>query len=82
MKKLLQDLRTGNVDLADVPRPLVRAGHLLIATDRTLVSAGTERMLVEFGCKENGGGAAVSRRYLADCSRTAIIGVNRSIEVL
>lgn len=49
MKQLLQDLRTGRVELAEVPRPLVRPGHLLIASTRTLISAGTERMLVEFG---------------------------------
>ena len=49
MKQLLQDLRTGKVELAEVPRPLVRAGHLLIATERSLISTGTERMLVEFG---------------------------------
>lgn len=49
MKHLLQDLRTGRVALAEVPRPSVRPGHLLIASTRTLVSPGTERMLLEFG---------------------------------
>ncbi len=49
MKQLLQDLRTGKVELAEVPRPLVRAGHLLIASEMSLISTGTERMLVEFG---------------------------------
>lgn len=49
MKQLLEDLRTGSVELAEVPRPLVRPGHLLIATEKSLVSTGTERMLVEFG---------------------------------
>lgn len=49
MKQLLQNLRTGQVDLAEVPHPLARAGHLLIATEKSLVSTGTERMLVEFG---------------------------------
>ena len=49
MKQLLQDLRTGKVETTDVPRPLVRPGCLLIASTRSLVSPGTERMLVEFG---------------------------------
>jgi predicted dehydrogenase/threonine dehydrogenase-like Zn-dependent dehydrogenase len=49
MKQLLQDLRTGTVELAEVPRPLVRPGHLLVATGKSLISTGTERMLVEFG---------------------------------
>src|SRR5690606_19948954 len=33
----------------EVPAPLVKAGQVLIQTTRTLVSLGTERMLVEFG---------------------------------
>ncbi len=49
MKQILQNLSSGETSLADIPSPKVRAGHLLIQTSRSLVSAGTERMLVEFG---------------------------------
>jgi predicted dehydrogenase/threonine dehydrogenase-like Zn-dependent dehydrogenase len=49
MKQILQSLRTGETEFADVPCPALPAGHLLIRTTRSLVSAGTERMLVEFG---------------------------------
>lgn len=49
MLQLLQNLGTGETLLATVPAPLVSPGHLLVATSRTLVSAGTERMLVDFG---------------------------------
>ena len=49
MKQVLQHLRTGQIELADVPCPLVRPGHLLVQTSASLISAGTERMLVEFG---------------------------------
>ena len=49
MQQILQSLKTGAVDLVDAPVPTLRAGHLLIATRRSLISAGTERMLVEFG---------------------------------
>lgn len=49
MKQVLQSLRDGNTEVADVPCPMVRRGHLLIATSRSLLSAGTERMLVDFG---------------------------------
>ncbi|HUW84395.1 MAG TPA: bi-domain-containing oxidoreductase [Phycisphaerae bacterium] len=48
MKQVLQHLRTGQLELADVPCPVVRPGHLLIRTTRSLISAGTERMLVDF----------------------------------
>lgn len=49
MKQILQSLKTGATEVAEVPVPAVKHGHLLIKTSLTLVSAGTERMLVEFG---------------------------------
>jgi predicted dehydrogenase len=48
MKIVLQNLKTGETELAESPCPQVRAGHLLIRTRASLVSAGTERMLLEF----------------------------------
>lgn len=48
MKQILQNLKTGQTGLVDVPCPAVKAGHLLIQTNMSLISAGTERMLVEF----------------------------------
>lgn len=49
MKQVLQNLRTGATELVDVPAPVVTPGRLLIRTRASLISAGTERMLVEFG---------------------------------
>jgi predicted dehydrogenase/threonine dehydrogenase-like Zn-dependent dehydrogenase len=49
MKQVLQSLRTGATEVVDVPCPRVEPGHLLIRTASSLVSAGTERMLVDFG---------------------------------
>lgn len=49
MKQILQSLKTGETEIADIPCPKASAGHLLVRTHQTLVSAGTERMLVEFG---------------------------------
>ncbi|MEH6539857.1 bi-domain-containing oxidoreductase [Halopseudomonas sp.] len=49
MKQILQNLGNGETSLADVPCPQNKAGHLIIASSQTLVSAGTERMLVDFG---------------------------------
>nr|WP_287405273.1 zinc-binding alcohol dehydrogenase [Candidatus Brachybacter algidus] len=49
MKQIVQDLKSGNTILEEVPVPEVRSGCVLIRTHRTLVSLGTERMLVEFG---------------------------------
>ena len=49
MRQIIQNLKTGETILEDVPAPLIRSGHVLVQTSRSLVSLGTERMLVEFG---------------------------------
>jgi len=49
MKQILQSFKSGNTELVEVPVPQVSAGSVLIETTHTLVSLGTERMLVEFG---------------------------------
>lgn len=49
MKQILQNLSSGETMLADVPAPKVRRGHLLIETEASLVSLGTEKMLINFG---------------------------------
>jgi len=49
MKQIIQDLKKGNTILEEVPAPQVKPGTVLIRTTRSLVSLGTERMLVEFG---------------------------------
>jgi predicted dehydrogenase/threonine dehydrogenase-like Zn-dependent dehydrogenase len=49
MKQVLQNLSNGDTSLVDVPSPVNTESNLLIATKKTLVSAGTERMLVNFG---------------------------------
>lgn len=49
MKQIFQDLKDGNTLMMDVPCPSVQPGHVLIRTFVSLVSAGTERMLLDFG---------------------------------
>jgi predicted dehydrogenase/threonine dehydrogenase-like Zn-dependent dehydrogenase len=49
MKQVLQSLKTGTTEVAEIPCPAAKWGQLLIRSTRTLVSVGTERMLVEFG---------------------------------
>ena len=49
MRQVLQNLRSGQTELVECPAPGCRPGHLLIRTACSLISAGTERMLVEFG---------------------------------
>ncbi|MGI9517590.1 MAG: bi-domain-containing oxidoreductase [Pirellulaceae bacterium] len=49
MKQILQNLGNGETMLADVPCPRRGSGHVLSQTTRTLVSLGTEKMLIDFG---------------------------------
>ena len=49
MRQILQNLKTGRTELAEAPCPAPRPGHLPVRTSVSLISAGTERMLVEFG---------------------------------
>jgi predicted dehydrogenase len=51
MKQLLQNLKTGLTEVIEVPIPTPQAGEALIQTAASLVSAGTERMVVEFAEK-------------------------------
>ncbi len=48
MKQIIQNLKTGETALEDIPVPKPGHGQLLIKTSHSLVSLGTERMLVEF----------------------------------
>ena len=49
MKQILQNLKSGDTEVVDVPTPWGGRGSILIRSTCTLISAGTERMLVEFG---------------------------------
>ena len=51
MKLLLQNMKDGKTSIAEVPIPSVKPGTALVRTVNSLVSAGTERMVVEFASK-------------------------------
>lgn len=48
MKQLYQDRRSGEIHLTEVPGPQVRPGHLVVRTEASAVSVGTERRSVRF----------------------------------
>jgi len=48
MKQLLQDMKSGETRITEVPAPRPAANAALVRTAASLVSVGTERMLVEF----------------------------------
>ncbi|MFH2102575.1 MAG: bi-domain-containing oxidoreductase [Chloroflexota bacterium] len=51
MKQIHQNMRTGKTTIEEVPIPVPRHGQALVRVSASLVSAGTERMLVEFAEK-------------------------------
>jgi predicted dehydrogenase len=51
MKQILQSYKTGELWLSEVPVPACKSGGVVIRTVNSFVSAGTERMLVDFAKK-------------------------------
>lgn len=49
MKQIFQNLSNGETSLLDVPCPSSRSNHVLIKSSKSIVSAGTEKMLINFG---------------------------------
>ncbi len=48
MKQILQNLKTGELEVAEIPAPRPGQGEVLVRSRASLISPGTERMLVEF----------------------------------
>ena len=88
MKQLLQNLRTGEGTVADVPVPVVQPGRVLVRTAASLISAGTERALAELGQKGLLGKARerpeligkVWQKVKTDGLRQAVEGVRDKLE--
>jgi len=49
MKQLIQDLMNGDMQIINTPIPLVRDNYVLIKSEISLISSGTEKMLIDFG---------------------------------
>ena len=49
MKQILQNMGSGETSLIEAPEPQNKSGHLIIQSTVSLISVGTERMLVDFG---------------------------------
>ncbi len=64
MRQVVQHLGSGLTELIEVPAPGPRRGRLLVRATRSLVSLGTERMLVEFG---RGGWLSKARQQPEKC---------------
>jgi predicted dehydrogenase/threonine dehydrogenase-like Zn-dependent dehydrogenase len=64
MKQVLQNYKTGKLELAEVPAPALKSGGILVKNHYSLVSAGTEKAVIEFA-KQSLASKARSRPDLA-----------------
>lgn len=51
MKQVLQHVRSGKLELADVPEPHGKSGGVVVRNAASLISAGTEKMVIDFAGK-------------------------------
>jgi len=51
MQQVMQNLRTGKLELPSLPEPVVQAGEVLIANLASVISAGTEKMAMDLARK-------------------------------
>jgi predicted dehydrogenase len=83
MKQIVQSARSGKLKLTEVPAPQARPGHLLVATRASLISAGTERMVVDFARKSLAGKARsrpdLVRKTLDKARRDGIAATFRAV---
>lgn len=51
MKRVVQNLRSGKLSLADIPAPVAQKGQVIIANTSSVISAGTEKAAMELAQK-------------------------------
>ena len=51
MKQILQNAKSGSLELVDVPSPAVGRGQVLVRTAYSVMSPGTEKMAMDFARK-------------------------------
>jgi predicted dehydrogenase/threonine dehydrogenase-like Zn-dependent dehydrogenase len=83
MKQIVQSAKTGKLGLKEVPAPRVKSGHLLVRTRASLISAGTERMVIDFAKKSLAGKAKARpdlvRKVLDKAKRDGIAATFRAV---
>ncbi len=49
MKKVILNIKNGEISLVTIPIPKISNGNVLVKTNKSLISIGTEKMLIDFG---------------------------------
>ncbi|MBI1309558.1 MAG: zinc-binding dehydrogenase [Proteobacteria bacterium] len=83
MRQVVQNLKSGKVELRDVPAPGCGRGEVLVATRASLISAGTERMMMDFAGKSLAGKAKerpdLVRKVVAKMRRDGVADTLKSV---
>lgn len=78
MKQVLQNFRTGELSVQEVPGPAPSAGSVLVANKYSVISAGTERAMMRFASKSLLGKARqrpdLTRKVIEKIKQEGIIG--------
>lgn len=84
MKQLIQDFKTGEIKVVDVPAPRAQQGCLLVRNAWSLVSAGTERSTVSTGQKSLLGKARARpdlvKKVLESVKREGIVSAYQKVQ--
>lgn len=83
MKQVLQNVRKNQPVVKDVPPPQCGAGEVLVETEASLISAGTEKMLIDFAGKSFVGKAKerpdLAKKVLTKLQRDGLVPTVRSV---
>jgi predicted dehydrogenase/threonine dehydrogenase-like Zn-dependent dehydrogenase len=83
MKQVIQSARSGKLALTEVPEPWVRAGSVLVRTTASLISAGTERMVIDFAKKSLAGKAKerpdLVRKVMDKAKRDGVLATFKAV---
>lgn len=83
MKQVIQSARSGKLALTQVPAPKVTAGAVLVRTEASLISAGTERMVIDFARKSLAGKAKerpdLVRKVMDKARRDGVVATFKAV---
>ena len=83
MKQVEQSYRTGALRVADVPAPIARPGFNLVATTVSLISAGTERQIIDLAKSSLAGKARARpdlvRKTLQKARQEGVVSTARKV---
>jgi len=84
MRQLIQSYRSGEMKVEEVPPPSLRSGGVIVRTVRSLVSAGTEKMVVDLAKKSLVGKARARpdlvRKVLHTARKQGVLNTLRKVQ--